>query len=322
MAPAPLSRSPQNQSDRTHVRTGIRKPASHSLRHPAMVKIRQTGEIPHAGACSGAHLIMPSERDAHGRWRRPAPSVLIQVNRDRARLGPPRRFIAAGRAGRLEGVDAADYNAWYTTPRGAWVGDAEFRLLQRLLRPERGESLLDVGCGTGYFTRRLAREAGLRVVGLDPDVAWLDYARSHGKGAESYCGGRAERLPFADGCFDRTVSVAALCFVDDVRGALREILRVTRKRFAVGLLNRHSLLHRDKGRNGGSGAYHGARWHTEDEVRALFAGLPAANLTLCTAIFVPQGGPLARIVERVAPSRLPFGAFLVATGDVRLPPVP
>ena len=237
-------------------------------------------------------------------------------------LGPPQGFCAACRTGRLTHVDAADYNAWYTTPRGAWIGDSEFRLLQRLLRPERGESLLDVGCGTGYFTRRLGREAGLRVVGLDPDVAWLDFAQSHGKGAESYCAGRAERLPFADRSFDRTVSVTALCFVDDVRGALREMLRVTRKRIAVGLLNRHSLLHRDKGRNGGSGAYHGARWHTEDEVRALFAGLPAANLTLCTAIFVPQGGPLARIVERVAPSRLPFGAFLVAAGDVRPPPVP
>jgi SAM-dependent methyltransferase len=29
--------------------------------------------------------------------------------------------------------------------------------------------VLDVGCGTGYFTRRLASESGVHVVGLDPN---------------------------------------------------------------------------------------------------------------------------------------------------------
>jgi len=65
------------------------------------------------------------------------------------------------------------YDAWYRTPRGAWIGDTEFRLLLRLLAPQRGETLLDVGCGTGYFTRRCAREAGLQATGVDPDPQWL-----------------------------------------------------------------------------------------------------------------------------------------------------
>jgi SAM-dependent methyltransferase len=213
-------------------------------------------------------------------------------------------------------IDAADYEAWYHTARGASIGEIEFRLLLRLLRPERGESLLDVGCGTGYFARRFAGESGVNPVGIDPNPAWLDYARTHGTGTERYCLGRAEALPFAERSFDRTVSVTALCFIEAARRALLQILRVTRKRFAIGLLNRHSLLYLQKGRHGGSGAYRGARWHTRGEIEALFDGLPVANLRLETAVLLPGDGPLAHGIERLLSHRLPLGAFIVAAGDV------
>lgn len=216
-------------------------------------------------------------------------------------------------------VTADEYDRWYGTPRGAWIGQIEFRLLRDLLQPQRGASLLDVGCGTGYFTRRFAAEAGLHVVGLDPDVAWLAFARAHAAAGERYCGGRAEALPFDDHSFDYAISVTALCFVDDIGCALAELVRITRRRFAIGLLNRASLLHRDKGRAGGTGAYRGARWHTVGEVRALFGGLPVAGLAVRSAVFQPSGGVVARAIERVVPSRLPAGAFLVAAGIVRPP---
>ena len=37
-----------------------------------------------------------------------------------------------------------DYDAWYRTPRGAWIGETEYRLLWNLLAPRPGERLLDV----------------------------------------------------------------------------------------------------------------------------------------------------------------------------------
>ncbi len=95
------------------------------------------------------------------------------------------------------------------------------------------------------------------------------------------------------------------------------MLRVARERFAIVLLNRHSLLYLHKGRRGGSGAYRGARWHTQSEIRALLDGPPARNVTLETAVLLPGGGPIARGVEVLASRRLPFGAFIVAAGDVR-----
>jgi SAM-dependent methyltransferase len=213
-------------------------------------------------------------------------------------------------------VDAGAYDGWYHTPRGAWIGGVEFVLLRRLLRPEAGQRLLDVGCGTGYFTRRFAQEAKLRVVGIDPNTSWLDFAQTHGTGIERYCVGAAEDLPFGDRSFDYSISVTALCFVDDAKRAVREILRVTRKRFAIGLLNRRSLLYLQKGPGKESGAYQGAHWHTTREVRALFAGMPTASLTMSSAVFLPDGGWFARRVESLIPDKVSLGAFIVAAGDV------
>ena len=211
---------------------------------------------------------------------------------------------------------AADYDAWYATPRGAWIGGVEFAALRQALAARPGERLLDVGCGTGYFTRRFAAECALDVFGVDPDRAWLDFARRHADGGVRYCAGRAEALPFPDASFDRSVSVTALCFVADARRAVAEMVRVARTRIVLGLLHRSSLLYLQKGRHGGAGAYRGAHWHTQREVRELFAGLPVARLTFATAVLIPGGGRVARAADGAA-SWLPFGAFLVAAADVR-----
>jgi len=213
-------------------------------------------------------------------------------------------------------MDADTYDAWYRTPRGSWIGDVEYRLLQRMLAPSTADSLLDVGCGTGYFTRRFAQDARLRVTGLDPDREWLAYARAHGGPDETYLAGDALDLPFPDASFDGVVSVTALCFIQDQRRALQQIVRVARKRVTLGLLNRHSLLYWEKGRGGGKGAYHGAHWHTVAEVKALFADLPVTRLTLRTAVFIPSGNRFAQLCERWLPDQWPWGAFLVAAADV------
>ena len=58
-------------------------------------------------------------------------------------------------------VTPEHYEGWYHTPRGAWIAEVEFRLPVAMLHP-RPANPLDVGCGTGYFARRFAREAGLK----------------------------------------------------------------------------------------------------------------------------------------------------------------
>ena len=213
-------------------------------------------------------------------------------------------------------MNAADYDAWYDTPRGRWVGDAECRMLLRAVEPRQGESLLDVGCGTGWFTRRMAQLPGVQVTGLDINADWLAYAREC-DAASDYIEGDALALPFADSCFDGVVSIAALCFTADWRRAVGEVVRVSRGRFAIGMLNRRSLLWREKGRNGGSGAYRGACWVTPEELRDSVAGLPVTDVRVSSAVFLPSGSLLARAVECLLPAHLAIGGLVVLSGRKR-----
>jgi SAM-dependent methyltransferase len=208
----------------------------------------------------------------------------------------------------------ADYDAWYRTPRGRWIGETEYALAAHGLAAQPGDSLLDIGCGTGWFTRRAAAD-DLVATGLDPNPEWLDYARTCSSPALSWVEGDARDLPFAEASFDHVLSVAALCFVEDAQQAVAEAVRVTRRRFALGWLNRASLLYWQRGRHGGSGAYRGACWHTAREVHELFAGLPVKNLMLRSAIFLPSGSGFAVRLERGVPSMLPWGGLLLATGE-------
>ena len=79
------------------------------------------------------------------------------------------------------------------------------------------ETALDVATGGGHTARRL-REAGLRVTTLDP-----------APGMEPDVIARAEDIPFADGCFDFVVSRIAPHHFGDVRAAVEEMARVSRR---------------------------------------------------------------------------------------------
>ncbi len=169
-------------------------------------------------------------------------------------------------------MDVDAYEAWYHTPRGHWIGSTEFALLMRLLRTHTNtginDSLLDVGCGTGYFTRRFAA-SGMKTTGLDPDESAIRYAMK--QDTESvYLQGMAESLPFADHRFAYCSAITSLCFVAEPEKALMEMWRVARRGVLLGLLNRRGLLYRQKQ---GRGAYRGARWDTLDDVRKWLASL-------------------------------------------------
>ena len=212
-------------------------------------------------------------------------------------------------------MKAQAYEAWYESRRGRWISAVEYALLKSLLRPAAGASLLDIGCGTGHFTRLFARDVRGLMIGLDPNEQWLSYAKSRAESGERYVAGRAEALPFPDRRFDYTVSVTALCFVDDQERAIRELIRVTRRRFVLGLLNRHSLLYLQKGRKGGTGGYKGAYWHTAADVRSLFARLAVTRLQVRTGVVLPAGTAFARAAERCWPQRIPLGGFLAVMGE-------
>jgi len=211
-------------------------------------------------------------------------------------------------------MEAAAYDAWYDTERGRWVGATEFRLLSRLLRAQPGDTLLDVGCGTGWFTRRFAEE-GFLATGLDANPDWLAFARAKGPPAIRWIAGDAHSLPFPDRSFDRVVSVAALCLWMMSGRPWPRSCGWRAGVLPLGWLNRTSLLYGQKGRDGGSGAYRGARWHRPGDLLDFFSGLPARRLAVHSAIFLPSGNSAARTMERLLPPTLPWGGLVVVSGE-------
>lgn len=151
---------------------------------------------------------------------------------------------------------AQRYEAWYGGA-GKQADLLEKALLAKLLHRFPGaRSLVEIGCGTGLFTRWLAK-SGWHAVGLDVSAVMLQEARRLG-GAQ-YISGDALALPLADQSYDVAALITTLEFVPDPARALTEAVRVARRGLLLGVLNRWSWLML-RYRLSGSATWRGARF--------------------------------------------------------------
>jgi arsenite methyltransferase len=99
---------------------------------------------------------------------------------------------------------------------------------------ERGDEVLDIGCGGGVDTLLAALMAGPRgrAHGVEPVPEMLARARANleasGLANASFSQAEAEDLPFPDAFFDLVISNGALNLVPDKARALAEAFRVLR----------------------------------------------------------------------------------------------
>jgi ubiquinone/menaquinone biosynthesis C-methylase UbiE len=93
-----------------------------------------------------------------------------------------------------------------------------------------GERVLDVGCGTGSLTFALPKQANIALVeAIDYEQQFVDAARERNTDARIHIQkGDACKLQFADGQFDRALSMLVLHFVSDPERAVSEMRRVVR----------------------------------------------------------------------------------------------
>lgn len=95
-----------------------------------------------------------------------------------------------------------------------------------------GPKILDVACGPGIVVEKLAPGAA-EVVGCDitPEMLEKTEQRCAKSGLTNVRAvpGRAEQLPFDDGCFDVVVSRSAVHHFADPPAAMREMARVVRR---------------------------------------------------------------------------------------------
>ena len=209
--------------------------------------------------------------------------------------------------------DAAAYESWYSAPGGRGVVRAEEQALAAMLRtlpPAR--SVLEVGCGSGHFTRWLAA-CGMEVVGVDPSPGMLRYAHLAG-GSPRYIQAIAEDLPFATASVDVVLFITTLEFVGSAERALSEAARVARSGLVLGVLNLASPLglRRKLSARVRPSVYRAARFYTVRGLqRLLRRALPErVRRTYWTTAVWPRGVPsLVR--------RLPAGAFIALAAPLR-----
>jgi SAM-dependent methyltransferase len=96
-----------------------------------------------------------------------------------------------------------------------------------------GAQVLEVGCGPGHLSIRLARHHRLKVTGLDLDPAMIARARANadrpGNGDQrrpTFLVGDVAALPFPDGSFGLVVSTLSMHHWADPTAGLAEIGRV------------------------------------------------------------------------------------------------
>jgi ubiquinone/menaquinone biosynthesis C-methylase UbiE len=216
---------------------------------------------------------------------------------------------------------ASHYEAWYETPQGRHADALEKASLDRLLgRFSEARSVLEVGCGTGHFTRWF-EEQGLMAVGLDISAPMLSQARAGlAPNGTPLVQADAYRLPFADDAFDLAAFITTIEFLEASQEALAEAARVASRGLLLGVLNRWSVL---AFRRRVAGLFHRSVYKTAHfygvgELKRLLRSLVRDAPAKDAKWHRPSGG-CSRISWHTAlfprwlpwqPTRLPWGGFI------------
>lgn len=139
---------------------------------------------------------------------------------------------------------ALSYDQWYESKMGKFVDDVETALAFSLFRPQKEMKILDVGCGTGNFSIKLA-EMGCKVTAIDISEEMLGIARK--KAVEKQLDIAFHKmdiydLKFADHTFDGVFSMAAFEFIKEPKKAYEEMYRVLAKegQLLIGTIHKDS----------------------------------------------------------------------------------
>ena len=189
----------------------------------------------------------------------------------------------------------------------------EIQLMLDLLRPNKGESILDVGCGGGASILPLL-DYGFQWTGIDPSPYMLDLAAKYLHNRADLHRGMAEDMPFDDNSFNHAILVSALEFVDDPQKALAEAFRVAKDRVFLGILNRYALEGLGRWVKGkfSRSIYTHARyfsiWELKRQIKEMLGDVPVAWRTV-NQLPAPTGKMTNRLEQSQWIQKCPFGAY-------------
>src|SRR5437660_7737167 len=125
-----------------------------------------------------------------------------------------------------------EFNPWAQAGRGDEMEDHHYDITEQtlaLMDLKPSDRVLDLGCGTGWASRRVARTVCKgEVVGLDVADEMLRRAEQISAGMSNlrFVWGSAEKIPAADNAFNKVLSVESFYYYADQGKALDELRRV------------------------------------------------------------------------------------------------
>ncbi|MCE5222675.1 class I SAM-dependent methyltransferase [bacterium] len=136
------------------------------------------------------------------------------------------------------------YDDWYKDKKGSFIDWIETDLALGMLDIKAGMRVLDVGCGTGNFSIKLAK-MGCEVTGIDISEDMLTIAKEKTSALQlpiCFQNMDTRSLQFSEKTFDMAISMAAFEFVKEPFQAIDEIFRVvkTGSQVLIGTINRDS----------------------------------------------------------------------------------
>ena len=131
----------------------------------------------------------------------------------------------------------AEFNRWANQGEGEKMQAHHRNITEktlRLMNLRPGERVLDLGCGSGWATRLLARIVGEgpegfgQVVGLDISDEMVRQARTASKDFDNvmFVCGSAQQIPWEENFFDKMLSVESFYYYADQSRVLGELFRV------------------------------------------------------------------------------------------------
>lgn len=111
--------------------------------------------------------------------------------------------------------------------------------LTRLLQIKKGENILDLGCGEGYFSHTFAK-IGARITGVDNSKKLIELAKKSASKNEEYYAWSADDLrSLKDASFDKATVVLAIQNIDNIHKVFAECRRVLKKSGRLYLVMNH-----------------------------------------------------------------------------------
>lgn len=177
---------------------------------------------------------------------------------------------------------AKTYDDWCSTPLGSFVDETEKKIMLEVTNPNPGETVLDIGCGTGIYSLLLSQQ-GTEVTGIDISTAMLNKAKEKANQYNrpiTFIEGDIQHLPFADDTFDLVISNIVLEFVDHPQDVISEAMRVLHPgaRLVIGMIGKHSewaAMYEKQGNEKQDSVFSGARFYRLQDIEKLYTDIPS-----------------------------------------------